>query len=159
MEILFDMSCTGLARRLPVDPDNLMSSYAWAILNQVPCMRMVNASGRDRYIDGFRDRLDGIICHTVKFCDMYSFEYAHLKEDAHLPVLQVETDMTAQSEGQIRTRVEAFLESLVKKPRHKESNPQNSYKTEVEDVCVRRGQRIDLYKCGHSGRRPQYCCL
>lgn len=118
VEILFDMSCTGLARRLPVDPDNLMSSYAWAILNQVPCMRMVNASGRDRYIDGFRDRLDGIICHTVKFCDMYSFEYAHLKEDAHLPVLQVETDMTAQSEGQIRTRVEAFLESLGE-PKHK----------------------------------------
>ena len=114
-QILFDMTCTGLAREFQTGQEDVLGSYAWDLLNQVPCLRMVRAGGRERFIEGFRDRLDGLLCHTVKFCDMYAFEYAQLKGSAGVPVLQVETDATAQSEGQIRTRVEAFLESL-KKP-------------------------------------------
>lgn len=123
-DLLFDMTCTGLKREfyLPkaensengnsFDRGMILYDYCWQLLNQVPCLRMVKATGRERFMDGFMDRLDGIICHTVKFCDIYAFEYAHLKEDLDIPVLQVETDSTRQSEGQIRTRVEAFLESV-----------------------------------------------
>lgn len=112
VEILFDLTCTGLKREFRVDEKDLMSSYAWNILNQVPCMRMVKAVNRENYIEGFRDRLDGIIYHTVKFCDNYAYEYAALKTKLGLPLLMVETDATKQCEGQIRTRVEAFIESL-----------------------------------------------
>jgi len=118
VQILFDMTCTGLRRefaaagRAGSDDGGLMSAYAWDLLNQVPCLRMVKATGREKFIEGYLDRLDGIICHTVKFCDIYSFEYNSIKEMMDVPVLQVETDLTRQSEGQIRTRVEAFLESL-----------------------------------------------
>ena len=114
-QILFDMTCTGLSRSFRCGQEDPLGAYAWDLLNQVPCLRMVKASGREKFIDGFKDRLDGLICHTVKFCDMYAFEYSELRAGAGVPVLQAETDSTAQSEGQIRTRVEAFLES-VKKP-------------------------------------------
>ncbi|HHV72782.1 MAG TPA: 3-hydroxyacyl-ACP dehydratase, partial [Clostridia bacterium] len=61
-------------------------------------------------------QLDGIIHHSVKFCDFYSFDYAYLKQKLDIPLLKIETDYTPQSEGQIRTRIEAFMESLGGKP-------------------------------------------
>lgn len=113
VNILFDMSCTGFARSFELrEGEEPVRSYAWELLNQLPCLRMVEASGRERFIEGYLDRLEGIICHSVKFCDMYSFEYIKLKERYSLPMLMVETDSSAQSEGQMRTRVEAFIESL-----------------------------------------------
>lgn len=111
-EVLFDLTCTGISRAYQVDPQNLMNSYSYALLNQIPCMRMMKASNRQKFIDGFRHRLDGIIYHTIKFCDIYSYEYQTLKNDKDFPVALVETDSTIQCEGQIRTRVEAFIESL-----------------------------------------------
>lgn len=87
--------------------------YADALLGQIPCLRMVNAVGREKYLEGFEGSIDGIIYHTVKFCDSYSYEYAKLhSKGISLPVLKLETDLTDQCAGQIRTRVEAFLESL-----------------------------------------------
>lgn len=87
--------------------------YADALLGQIPCLRMVNSVGRERYLEGFEGSIDGIIYHTVKFCDSYSYEYAKLhSKGISLPVLKLETDLTDQCAGQIRTRVEAFLESL-----------------------------------------------
>ena len=56
--------------------------------------------------------MDGIIYHTVQFCDNYAYEYAWLKEWLKRPLLLLETDYTKQSGGQVRTRIEAFLESL-----------------------------------------------
>ena len=53
----------------------------------------------------------GIIYHTMKFCDYYSFEYASLRERCKVPLLKIETDGTRQSEGQLSTRITAFGES------------------------------------------------
>lgn len=33
------------------------------------------------------DNLQGIIYHTVKFCDYYGFDYARLKKEIKLPIL------------------------------------------------------------------------
>ena len=112
VHILFDMTCTGLKREFHVEPDNLLQAYAWQLLNQVPCLRMVKAVNRENYMEGFKDRLDGILYHTVQFCDNYAYEYTNLKQRLDIPLLMVETDATKQCEGQIRTRVEAFIESL-----------------------------------------------
>lgn len=57
--------------------DELMDWYAAELLGQVPCMRMMDNTGRKQL---FNDPgLRGIIYHTVKFCDFYSFEYAQVK--------------------------------------------------------------------------------
>ncbi len=126
-EIVLDMTCTGAERRFspPEGNEDLLKSYAGQLLGQLPCLRMADASGREKQLEASADRLDGILCHTVKFCDSYSYEYAALRRRAKIPVLRLETDTTRQCEGQIRTRVEAFLEALAaakgKKPVARES--------------------------------------
>ncbi len=111
-EIVFDLTCTGIQRNYRVDAQHLMDSYAEELLSQIPCMRMTKATNREDYLNGFLDRIDGILYHTVKFCDNYSYEYTQLHQEVDKPILTVETDATMQCAGQIRTRVEAFLESL-----------------------------------------------
>ena len=90
--------------------DELMDWYAAELLGQVPCMRMMDNTGRKRL---FNDPdLRGIIYHTVKFCDFYSFEYAQVKQNVAVPLLKIESDYTLQSSGQLLTRLEAFAESM-----------------------------------------------
>ncbi len=125
VHLALDLTCTGGTRAAllsrVMDPslqdpelpqDQVIRAYAAALLNQVPCLRMVDAAGRGRYLEAFEERLDGIVYHTVKFCDIYSFEYAGLHRQDRFPLLAIDTDLTPQCEGQVRTRVEAFLESL-----------------------------------------------
>ena len=121
VEILFDLTCNGSARTVFQEQaarntaSDTLSGYAFRLLNQIPCMRMTRASDRVTLLDGFTDRLDGILYHTVKFCDNFSFEYADFKKTLDLPILQIETDFTGLSAGQLSTRIDAFLEELCAK--------------------------------------------
>ena len=110
-----DDTCSG-TRVLP-SPDctaqtpDLLTHYAGALLRQRrPCMRMLEIRGR------MDSGAAGIIYHTMKFCDYYGFEYMHLNNRKQPPLLKIETDCTAQSEGQLRTRLDAFAETLHARP-------------------------------------------
>lgn len=93
-----------------VDFGELMVWYARQLLGQMPCMRMHDTTARRRL---FNDPdLVGIVYHTVRFCDFYSFEYADVKDHANVPVVKIESDFTAQSSGQLATRIQAFAENL-----------------------------------------------
>lgn len=84
--------------------------YAQTLLSQIPCCRMNDNTRRNLlFLD---QNLRGIIYHTIKFCDYYGFEYAALKNSIRLPILKIETDYTSQSMGQLKTRIEAFAETL-----------------------------------------------
>lgn len=96
-----------------LDFDKLMEWYAGELLSQVPCMRMTDHTGRKQLYND--PDLKGIIYHTVKFCDFYSFEYADLKQHTDMPFLKIESDYTVQSSGQLLTRLEAFAESIAPK--------------------------------------------
>ncbi len=88
----------------------LMEWYAGEMLAQLPCMRMMDRTGRKAL---FNDPdLKGIIYHTVKFCDFYSFEYADVAAQVDVPLLKIESDYTIQSGGQLATRLEAFAENI-----------------------------------------------
>lgn len=93
-----------------VDFDALMDWYAGELLHQLPCMRMMDNTGRKQLHND--PNLEGVIYHTVKFCDFYSFEYADIKQHSSLPLLKIESDYTVQSSGQLLTRLEAFAESI-----------------------------------------------
>ena len=84
--------------------DELMAWYAKELLGQM------DHSGRKRLYND--PGLKGIIYHTVKFCDFYSFEYAQIKQNVTVPLLKIESDYTVQSSGQLLTRLEAFAESM-----------------------------------------------
>ena len=130
VDVVFDLTCTGIRRHYRVDPRDLMCSYSEELLNQIPCMRMTKAVNREDYIEGFLDQIDGILYHTVKFCDNYSYEFSRLHQELDKPILNVETDATMQCAGQIRTRVEAFLESL---KQEEDSGAQKGRKQRSED--------------------------
>ena len=93
-----------------LDFDGLMDWYADVLLNQLPCMRMNDPTGRKKLYND--PSLKGVIYHTVKFCDFYSFEYTDIKNHVDVPLLKIESDYTIQSSGQLLTRLEAFAESL-----------------------------------------------
>lgn len=111
-EIACDLTCTGLKRKFSAyNGEDILTWYSYNILNQFPCMRMADISKRYSAMSDIPE-IDGIIYHTVKFCDSYSYDYAKLKKIIHIPVLKIETDYTSQCDGQIKTRIEAFIESL-----------------------------------------------
>lgn len=103
----------GCGDRAPAaDPlEEFVAWYAGALLDQVPCLRMADVSGRNSQIGAPGQR--GIVYHTMKFCDYYGFEYLTVSADSPVPMLKVETDGTRQSAGQLSTRLKAFDETLV----------------------------------------------
>lgn len=108
-----DDTCTGNRKinkpeKKPIDIDDFILSYSEELINQIPCMRMYNNEKRNLILNNSK----GVVYHTMKFCDYYSFEYMSIKDDLDIPILKIETDCTSQSEGQLSTRLEAFAETL-----------------------------------------------
>lgn len=110
--VLFNISCTGDERKYNLKGENIYHEYIKELLSKFPCLHMTDISERSDFLENQKKNLDGIIYHTVKFCDIYAYEYADIKENYDVPLLKVETDYTKQCEGQIKTRVEAFIEAL-----------------------------------------------
>ena len=102
-----DLTCGG-NRSLPPPPegldglDGLLDWYTGALLGQIPCLRMDAVGRREELLN--HPGLKGLVYHTVKFCDFYSFEYENLRRRTALPLLKVETDFTPLSSGQLSTR-------------------------------------------------------
>jgi len=60
-------------------------------------------------------RADGVIHYALQFCSPYQMEAPLLErhaEDGGLPVLRIDTDYSQEDVGQLRTRVEAFIEQI-----------------------------------------------
>ena len=100
-----------------IDP---IQAIAKRMLEHIPCPRMV--ADYDRRLASLVDavgeyRVDGIVCERLKFCDLWGGELHMLrnsmKKHLQVPLLMLERDyLTASGVGQLRTRVQAFLESL-----------------------------------------------
>ena len=112
VNIAFDITCTNAIRRFVPRKTDTLAQYAHDVLTQLPCARMRDISPRKGFFDHVLPQVDGLVYHTVQFCDMYSYEYSDLKRTSPVPILALETDCTAQSRGQMLTRLEAFLESI-----------------------------------------------
>ena len=82
-----------------------------AILAPIAASLIQMAISRTREFDA-----DGIIYENVKFCDFWGFERAlasHIQyEDYGHPVLTIDRPYNAKTSGQLRTRFQAFVESL-----------------------------------------------
>ena len=112
VNIAFDITCTNAIRRFVPRKTDTLAQYAHDVLTQLPCARMRDISPRKSFFDQVLPQVDGLVYHTVQFCDMYSYEYSDLKRTSPASILALETDCTAQSRGQMLTRLEAFLESI-----------------------------------------------
>lgn len=88
----------------------LMEVYARQLLGQLPCMRMTDNTARKQLFHA--PGLEGVVYHTLQFCDYYGFEYAGLRDHLSVPLLKIESDGTTQSREQLRTRLDAFAEGF-----------------------------------------------
>lgn len=90
----------------------LMERYS-----KIDCACFTPNTGRiDKIIDMYKERkADGVIYYTLSFCHTYNVE-SHLVTEAMakegIPCLVIESDYSPEDAGQIKTRVEAFLESI-----------------------------------------------
>ncbi|MFH1687969.1 MAG: double-cubane-cluster-containing anaerobic reductase [bacterium] len=84
---------------------------------QIDCAIFTPNPGRlDRIKQMVKDYdADGVIHYGLQFCTPYQMEAGPVERDleaAGVPVLRLETDYSQEDAGQIRTRVEAFVERL-----------------------------------------------
>ncbi|MHA1793125.1 MAG: 2-hydroxyacyl-CoA dehydratase family protein [Promethearchaeota archaeon] len=115
---------------LEVDETNPIHLLAIHFLNNIAPERMVQYKEnhlirRADHVDKYRKLLDesesihGIINHVLKFCDVYGtnrdFFKTYYQKTRNIPVLNIERDFSSSSTGQMTTRLEAFLEMIIKK--------------------------------------------
>ena len=82
-------------------------------------MNMEKVYGRKQYVNDIAHEYgaDGVIYQQVKFCDPWAYERllgsTMLRDDYGFPVMSVDRPYNiASSVGQMRTRVQAFVESI-----------------------------------------------
>ena len=121
--VVDDSLCFG--RRFfdrPVD-ENLadpMQALAERYINHLSCPRIGDDfKGRlERVRQSTREyQLDGMVVEKLKFCDLWggeSFILRHDGQESGLPVLHLERELYGGGDGQIKTRVQAFLERIHK---------------------------------------------
>ena len=90
----------------------LMERYS-----QIDCACFTPNEGRiEKILQMVKERkADGVIYYTLSFCHTYNVEsklVLDAMEKAGIPALAIESDYSPEDAGQIKTRVEAFMESI-----------------------------------------------
>lgn len=115
-----DDLCTG-TRGSQMDPamtDDPVAAIAERLLGRPKCPakhRGEDDPGRGVVAVARAADADGVIVYRLKFCDPHAFDYPRIKrslDDAGLPNLLLEVETPDGSIGQLRTRLQAFLEML-----------------------------------------------
>ena len=86
-------------------------------LNNFPCPRMFPSEERfNRVLDLVKDfRVQGVVNELIRYCVPYAHDEPLLRERLEhqgIPVLELDVEYGMSGTGQIRTRVQAFLEML-----------------------------------------------
>lgn len=103
------------------DDEDALTQICRQYMNRAQCPRYMNMPkmlGRRAYVNQLAKdyKADGIIYEQVKFCDPWAYERMVgtqvLRDEYGYPVLSVDRPYAVGSSGQLRTRVQAFVESM-----------------------------------------------
>lgn len=97
--------------------DDPLRALAERYLTKPLCPRMHPAMDRVRYLQQLAQefQVDGVIHQTLKFCDLHAAQFLVSKaglDEIGIPVLNLEREYALSGQGQIKTRVSAFFETL-----------------------------------------------
>jgi benzoyl-CoA reductase/2-hydroxyglutaryl-CoA dehydratase subunit BcrC/BadD/HgdB len=118
--VVADRYCSGsLPGMEPIeeegDPYINMATY---YIQTCQCPRMMeNAKARIEYSEKLikEYNVEGIIYETMKFCDLWGYEslsFIKGMKEYGIPLVKIEKEYMFSAEGQLRTRVQAFIESI-----------------------------------------------
>lgn len=121
-EVVVEETCTGtryFENEVSLEGEtieNLIKNLADRYLN-INCACFTPNTGRiddiKRYVEEYK--VDGVVYSNLSFCHTYAIEYNKVEKElkeAGIPIINIETDYSTEDAGQIKTRVEAFLEML-----------------------------------------------
>lgn len=120
--VVADLFCTGsIPGFLPVetngDPIRALAEHSF---KKTMCPRMMEDFDRRLkiIIDTVKEyRVDGVVIEIIKFCDIWGVDSMPMVDALRkegIPVLKLEREYGLGGEGQLRTRVQAFIESMGK---------------------------------------------
>ena len=120
--VVADRFCTGSIPGIsPVILNgNPLRSLAEHCFAKTLCPRMMDSFDRrlETIIETVKEyQVDGVVLEILKFCDLWGVEAMPLVSalrNEGIPVLKLEREYRTSGEGQLRTRVQAFIESLGK---------------------------------------------
>ncbi len=110
-------ACRPSSGKLEASQDPV-AAIADRLLSRPPCpaKHLTDYDPGKAVVDVAREAsADGVLVYRLKFCEPHSFDYPRVKEAldaAGLPSLLVEVETPSSSVGQLRTRLQAFLEML-----------------------------------------------
>ena len=114
-DIVTDILCTGtrwFAEDVPADgtPMDRLARFYFSR----PCIHRRPNSAMYEYAQKLARefRVQGLVYKTLLYCDSWNFEARRLQEALGIPMLHLDTDYSTENREQMRTRVEAFLETL-----------------------------------------------
>lgn len=86
-------------------------------LDQAPCARMKTLEDRVKFSGQLAGEynVDGVIYYYLKFCPCYGLtknEFFRHFQELGVPILEIPSDYSQSDEGQLKTRIEAFIEVL-----------------------------------------------
>lgn len=103
------------------DDEDALTQICRQYMYRGQCPRYMNQAkilGRREYVDKLAKEYnaDGIIYEQMKFCDPWAYERMVgsqvLRDEYHYPVLTVDRPYSIGSSGQMRTRIQAFVEGI-----------------------------------------------
>lgn len=124
--VVVDEQCSG--DRILYDPvgvdewtmTDMMDAISERYLMASTCPCFTSEHGNEDRVNWIVDRIkeyriDGVIYYVVRGCILYAMEYARIKrilDRMNIPVYYLDTEYTREDVGQMKTRIEAFLEML-----------------------------------------------
>jgi benzoyl-CoA reductase/2-hydroxyglutaryl-CoA dehydratase subunit BcrC/BadD/HgdB len=121
--VVADRFCTGTIpgfETINIDGANPYKTMAEYVFKKAVCPRMMEEFDRrlNIIIEMVKEyKVDGVVLEIIKFCDLWGVDsmplVAALREKG-IPVLKLEREYRLGAEGQLRTRVQAFIESMGK---------------------------------------------
>jgi len=98
--------------------EDLMVGLARSYLRRPSCPRMVDGvAERSDYVKQMvKDfEVDGVVFQRIRYCDLWGGQMLQMEKDlreARIPMLGLDREYSLSATGQLRTRVQAFLERL-----------------------------------------------
>jgi len=124
--LIADELCSS--ERLLYDPvgvdewtmDDMLNAISERYLMSSTCPCFTSKDGNEDRINWLLTKvkdwkINGVIYYVVRGCMLYAMEYTRVKrvlDRLNIPVYYLDTDYTREDVGQMKTRVEAFLEML-----------------------------------------------